>query len=76
MTQDDLVASQPATLEEEPMEDPSPNNHLGESYVAEVQWNGKYVPLLCTDMEEYKHLTNLFNKQLNMKILDTFKDLF
>ena len=49
---------------------------LGETYVAEVQQNCKHVPLLCTDAEEHKHLTNYFNEQVNAKILDTFKDLF
>ena len=27
-------------------------------------------------MEEHEHLTNHFNEQLNVKILDIFKDLF
>ena len=66
----------PATLEEELLEEPSPNNVLGESYVAEVQQNCKHIPLLCTDVEEHEHLTNHFNEQLNAKTLDMFKDLF
>ena len=37
VTQNEFVARQPATLEEKPSEEPSPNNELGESYVAEVQ---------------------------------------
>ena len=53
---------------------PSPSNGLGESYVSEVQRNGKHVPLFCTDMEDHEHLTNHSNEHLNMKILDTFKD--
>ena len=57
-TQVEFVAGQPTTLEEETMEDPSPNNDLGESYVAEVQQSGKHVPLICTDVEEHEHLTN------------------
>ena len=76
VTQDEFVARHLATLEEEPLEEPSPNNMLRESYVAEVQQNGKHIPLPCTDGEEHEHLTNHFNEQLNMKILDTFKDLF
>ena len=36
MTQDEFVARQLATMEEEPLEKPSQNNILGESYVAEV----------------------------------------
>ena len=75
-TQDVFVARQLATLEEEPLEEPSPNKELGESYVAEFQQNGEHIPLLCTDVEEHEHLTNHLNKQLNAKILDTFKDLF
>ena len=72
MTQDEFVA----TLEEEPLEEPSPNNVLRESSVAEVQWNGKHISLLCTDAEEHEHLINPFNEQVNVQILDTFKDLF
>ena len=60
---------------QQPPKMPSPNNKLGESYVAGVQENGKHVPLLCTDAEEHEHLTNHYNKQLNAKILDTFKDI-
>ena len=73
-TQHEFVARQPATLKEEPLEEPSQNNKLGESYVAEVQQNSKHDPLLCTNVEEHEHLTNHFNEQLNAKILDTFKD--
>ena len=58
------------------MEEPIPNSNLGESYVAEVQQNGKHIPLICTDMEEQEHLTKHFNKKLNAKIFDTFTDLF
>ena len=76
MTQHEFVARWLTTLEEEPSEEPSQNNELGESYVAEVKWNGKHIPLLCTNMEEHEHLTNHFNKQLNAKIFNTFKDIF
>ena len=76
VTQDEFVARCLATLEEEPSEEPSPNNVLGESYVAEVQQNGKHIPLLCNDVEEHEHLTNYFQEQLNVKILDTFRDIF
>ena len=38
--------------------------------------NSKHIPLLCTDVEEHKHLTNHFNKQLNVKIFDIFTDHF
>ena len=58
-TQAEFVARQPTTLEEEPMEEPSPNNKLGESYVADVQWNSKHVCLPYTDVEEHKYLTNI-----------------
>ena len=37
MTQDKFVARQLATQEKEPLEEPSPNNELGESYVVEVK---------------------------------------
>ena len=70
------MAKQPASLEEETFRGANPNNKLGESDVAEVQRNVKHVPLFCTDMEEHEHLTNHFNEQLNVKILDMFKDLF
>ena len=75
-TQAEFVARQLATLEEEPMEEPSPSNKLGESYVADVQRSSKHVALYCTDVEEHEHLINHFNEQLNAKIFDTFKDLF
>ena len=78
VTQAELVARQltPATLEEEPMEEPSPSNELGESYVADIQQGGKHIPLHCNDVGEHEHLTNHFNEQLNPKIFNTFKDLF
>ena len=78
MTQAGVVARQltPATLEEEPMEEPSPSNELGGSYVVDVQCSGRHVPLHCTDMKEHEYLTNHFNEQLKAKIFDTFKDLF
>ena len=50
------------------LEKPSTKDKLGESYDAEVQQNGKHVPILCNDAQEYEHLTNHFNEQLNMKI--------
>ena len=49
---------------------------LGESYAPQVQQNGKHIPLLCTDVDEHEHFTNHFKEQLNVKILDMFKDLF
>ena len=36
-TQDVFVTKQLATMEEDPLEEPNPNNALGESYVAEIQ---------------------------------------
>ena len=67
VTQAGVVARQltPATLEEEPMEEPSSSNKLGESYVADIQPSSKHIPLHCTDVEEHKCLTNHFNEQLN-----------
>ena len=78
MTKAEVAARQltPATLEKEPMEEPSPSNELGQSYVADVQHSGKHIPLHCPDVEGHEHLTNHFNEQLNIKIFDTFKDLF
>ena len=58
------------------MEEPIPNNDPGEMYVAEVQQNGKHIPLICTDVEEHKHLTNHFNKKLNAKNFDMCTYLF
>ena len=37
VTQAEFMARQPATLEEEPTEEPSPNNELEDSYVTDVQ---------------------------------------
>ena len=76
MTQDKFGGKQQATLEEVPKEESIPNNDLGESYVVEVQWGGKHVPLIHTDAEEHEHITNHFNKKLNAKIADTFTELF
>ena len=76
VTQAEYVARQPAALEEDPLEEPSPSNEQGESHVADVQQSGKHVPLSCTDAEEHEHLKNHFNEQLNAKILSTFKGLF
>ena len=76
VTQEEFVARHLATLEEETTEEPSPHNDLGESCVAEVHWIGKHIPLVSTDTEEHEHLTNHFNEKLNVKILDTFTDLF
>ena len=70
------MAGQPTTLEEQTTENPTPNNNLEESYVAEVQWSGKHIPLICTDTEEHEHLTNHFNEKLNAKIYDSFTDLY
>ena len=58
------------------VEEPSTNNQLGESYLADVQHNGKHIPFHCTDADECKHLTNHFNELLSNKVYNTFKDLF
>ena len=52
VTQEEIEAGQPSTLEEETMADLRSNNDLGESYVAEVQQSGKHISVICTDMEE------------------------
>ena len=76
MTQAELVARlvAPVSLNEEPMEESSTSNQLGESYVADIQHNGKHVPFHCTDWDECKHLTNHFKGHLSDKIYNTFKD--
>ena len=78
VTQAELVAMlpEPPSLNEEPVEKPSGNNQLGESYIADVQHNGKHIPFHCTDVDEHKHLTNHFNECLSDKIYKMFKDLF
>ena len=78
VTQAELVARLPApvSLYEEPMEESTTSNQLGESYVVDVQHSGKHIPFYCTDMKECKHLTNHFNEQLNTKVFNTFKDCF
>ena len=78
VTQAELVARPPApaSLNEEPMEEPSTNNQLGESDIVDVQHNGKHIPFHCTDADEHKHLTNYFNEHLSDKIYNTFKHLF
>ena len=72
----EFVARQLAIIEEEPTEEPSPSNELGESYVADVQQSGKHILLSCTNTEEHQHLINHFNEQLNTKIFNMFKDPF
>ena len=78
VTQAELVVRPPApaSLNEEPVDEPSTDNQLGESYVVDVQHNGKHIPFHCTDAEECKHLTNHFIECLSDKIYNTFKDLF
>ena len=78
MTQAELVARlpAPASLNEEPVEEPCMNSQHGESYIADVQHNGKHVPFHGTDADEHEHLTNHFNEHLSDKIYKTFKDLF
>ena len=46
VTQAEFIARLPASvsLNKEPLEEPSMNNQLGESYVADVQHKGKHVP--------------------------------
>ena len=78
MTQAELVAGPPApvSLNEEPVQESSTNNQLGESYVADIQHKGKHVLFHCADMDECKHLTNRFNECLSNKVYNMFKDLF
>ena len=78
MTQAELVARPPApvSLNEEPAEQPSTNHQLGESYILDIQHNGKHVSFHCTDADECEHLTNHFNECLSDKVYNTFKDLF
>ena len=64
------------TLEKVPEEELILNNYLGKSCVAEVQQGSKNVPLIHIGMEKHKHLTNHFNEKLNVKIFDTFTELF
>ena len=66
----------PVPTTEEEMEESSNNNQLGESYVADVQHSGSKAPFHCTDVMTCEHLKNHFNKCLNDKINNTFKDLF
>ena len=77
-TQTEFITRPPSLVPtyEEPEEEPSANNQLGESYVADIQHNSKHIPFHCTDAEECEHLTNHFNECLNDKVYNTFKDLF
>ena len=63
------------SLNEEPLEESSTTNQLGESYVVDIQHNGKHIPFHCTDAEECKHLTYHFIECLSNKVYNTFKDL-
>ena len=76
VAQAELVARPPVSLNEEQAEEPGMNKQLGESYVADVQHNGKHIPFHCTDADEGKHLTNHFNECLSDKTYKKFKDLF
>ena len=77
VTQAYLVARLPGpvAINEEPMDELSISNQLGESHIADCQVSGKHVPLHCTDVEEHEHITDHFNEQLNTKVFNTFKDL-
>ena len=70
VTQAELVARLPApvSLNEEPAEESSTNNQLGESYIVDVQHNSKHVPFHCTNADESEHLTNHFSKCLSNKV--------
>ena len=74
VTQAELVARLPSPVptNEEPAEESSTNNQLGEYF----QHNGYHIPFHCTDMEAHKHLTNHFSEHLSNKVYNTFKDLF
>ena len=78
VTQAESVARLPApvSLNEEPVEESSTCNQLGESSVADIQQHGKHIPFHCTDVGECKQLTNHFNEWLRNKVYNTFKDLF
>ena len=66
VTQTELLARplSPVPMSEESVEESSTNNQLGESYVTDVQYNGKHIPFHCTDSEAHEPLTNHFNKHL------------
>ena len=74
VTQAELVARLPAPvfLYKEPAEESSTNNQLGESYVADIQHNGKQIPCHCTNADNCKHLTKHFNEHLSDKVYNTF----
>ena len=59
--QDEFVAKQLATFEEDPSEKLNSKNDLGESYVAEIWQSSKHIPLICTNVEDHKHLINHSN---------------
>ena len=67
VTQAELVAQPPTpvSLNKEPAEESSTNNQLGESYIVDVQHNGKHVPFHCINADECEHLTNHFNECLS-----------
>ena len=78
VTHAELVAGplSPVPTNEEPGEESSTNNQLGESYVADIHHNGNHLPFHCTDAKTCKHLTNPFKECLSDKVYKTFKDLF
>ena len=78
VTQAELVASQPSPVptNEEPVEESSTNDQLGESYVADVQHYSRYILFHWTNAEACKDLTNHFNQHWSDKVYNTFKDLF
>ena len=51
VTQAELVARPlaPVSPNEEPAEESSTNNQIRESYMVDIQHNGKHVPFHCTD---------------------------
>ena len=78
VTKAELVAKMPAPVSpnEEPVQSSSKNNQLGESYIADNQYNGKHIPFHCTNVDEHEHLTNHFNECLVIlviKLLTVFR---
>ena len=62
MIQAELVARPLSSVptNEEPAEESSTDNQLGESYMADVQHNGNHVPFHCANTEACEHFRNHF----------------
>ena len=64
-------------IEKVPMQQPGVDSQLRGSYIINMQTQNKGNISICSlDSVAHKYLKNHFNKRINDKVFETFKDLF